>query len=161
MQLGHHIPYPWLFFPGQWFRNQLMSEEQSSRECSAAAGSEPCFVFCSKCFMMMSLGLKTFPVVYLWKKTWFNGCFSHLSLQFCMLSGVLKSISSWQLVKSQRPPQKASSTPLWDSLEEEEHHFSEKKPAPLDRLPAQVQYCPTYYIKDSIDPDNVTLTSRQ
>ena len=48
---------------------------------------------------------------------------------------------------------------LFDSLEEEEeHHFSEKKPAPLDRLPAQVQYCPTYYIKDSIDPDNVTLT---
>ena len=37
-------------------------------------------LFCFKCFMMMSLGLKTFPVVYLWKKTWFNGCFSHLVL---------------------------------------------------------------------------------
>ena len=81
------------------------------------------------------------------------------SLQFCMLSGVLKSISSWQLVKSQRPPQKASSThPLWLSSREKKKKniiFSEeKKPASSS---TQVQYCPTY-LRDSIDPaDNLTL----
>ena len=81
------------------------------------------------------------------------------SLQFCMLSRVLKSISSWQLVKSQRPPQKASSThPLWLSSREKKKKniiFSEeKKPASSS---TQVQYCPTY-LRDSIDPaDNLTL----
>ena len=121
-----------------------------------------CFVFCSKCFMMMSLGLKTFPVVYLWKEKKLGLMVVSpisFSLQFCMLSGVLKSISSWQLVKSQRPPQKASSThPLWLSSREKKKKniiFSEeKKPASSS---TQVQYCPTY-LRDSIDPaDNLTL----
>ena len=105
------IPYPWLFFPGQWFRNQLMSEEQQRMFCC-------CCYFCFALFFAPNAlwwwawGWRRFLWSISEKKTWFNGCFFHLSLQFCMLSGVLKSISSWQLVKSQRPPQKASSQPV-------------------------------------------------
>ena len=78
-----------------------------------------CWFWALLCFLLQMLyddepGVEDVSCGLSLKKTWFNGCFSHLSLQFCMLSGVLKSISSWQLVKSQRPPQKASSThPLW------------------------------------------------
>ena len=138
---------------------EINSCQKSSRECSAATSALLCFLL--QMLYDDEPGVEDVSCGLSLKKKLGLMVVSPISfsLQFCMLSGVLKSISSWQLVKSQRPPQKASSTPLVHSLEEEEeHHFSEKKPAPLDRLPAQVQYCPTYYIKDSIDPDNVTLT---
>ena len=120
------IPYPWLFFPGQWFRNQLMSEEQS-RECSAATSALLCFLL--QMLYDDEPGVEDVSCGLSLKKKLGLMVVSPISfsLQFCMLSGVLKSISSWQLVKSQRPPQKASSThPLWLSSrgeEKEEHHF--------------------------------------
>ena len=86
-----------------------MSEEQSSRECSAATSALLCFLL--QMLYDDEPGVEDVSCGLSLKKKLGLMVVSPISfsLQFCMLSGVLKSISSWQLVKSQRPPQKASS----------------------------------------------------
>ena len=137
MQLGHHmIPYPWLFFPGQWFRNQLMSEEQR--------------MFCLCCWFCLAL---FFAPNALWWWAWgwrrFLWSISEKKLGLMVVSPIFRSLRSsfvlcclgcWNqylvgsLSRVRDLPKKHHRLHS-DSLEEE-HHFSEKKPAPLNRLPA-------------------------
>jgi len=91
---------------------EINSCQKSSRECSAAAATSALLCFLLQMLYDDEPGVEDVSCGLSLKKKLGLMVVSPISfsLQFCMLSGVLKSISSWQLVKSQRPPQKASST---------------------------------------------------